>query len=169
MAGAGLSMLETSPEVGNEVGQTTGVATPERDIARDLAKRAVWVSPLFLAVGAIGWGSEGVASAAVALALVAVNFLLGAAIITRAVRISLNALFGAVLFGYIARLGLMTAVVLVVRTGGWFATVPFAITLLVTHLGLLVWESTRVSASLAFPGLKPAPGSQVTPEENHSK
>ena len=80
-----------------------------------------------------------------------------------------DALFGAVLFGYIARLGLMTAVVLVVRTGGWFATVPFAITLLVTHLGLLVWESTRVSASLAFPGLKPAPGSQVTPEENHSK
>ena len=73
-------MLETSPEVGNEVGQTAGVATPERDIARDLAKRAVWVSPLFLAVGAIGWGSAGVASAAVALALVAVNFLLGAAI-----------------------------------------------------------------------------------------
>ena len=29
------------------------------------------------------------------------------------------------------------------------------ITVLVTHLGLLFWELRYVSASLAFPGLKP--------------
>ena len=69
--------------------------------------------------------------------------------------ISPNALYGAVLFGYLARLGLMTVVVLAVRNGGWFATVPFAVTLLVTHLGLLTWETKHVAASLAFPGLKP--------------
>jgi hypothetical protein len=30
------------------------------------------------------------------------------------------------------------------------------ITVIVTHLGLLFWELRYVSASLAFPGLKPA-------------
>ncbi|MBT3245624.1 MAG: ATP synthase subunit I [Actinobacteria bacterium] len=144
--------------------------TPERDIARDLAKRAVWVAPVFVAVGAVGWGATGAASAAVALILVVANFLIGAAIITRAVRISLNALYGAVLFGYLIRLGALAVIAVVLKgSGDWFSAVPFAITLLVTHLGLLTWETRHVSASLAFPGLAPEPVSQVTPEENHSK
>jgi hypothetical protein len=144
--------------------------TPERDIARDLAKRAVWVAPVFVAVGAVVWGAPGAASAAVALILVVANFLIGAAIITRAVRISLNALYGAVLFGYLIRLGALAVIAVVLKgSGDWFSAVPFAITLLVTHLGLLTWETRHVSASLAFPGLAPEPVSQVTPEENHSK
>ena len=129
---------------------------PESDIARHLARRAVLVAPLFLVGGLIGWGPTGLFSAALGLVLVAVNFRLGAAIITRATQISINALYGAVLGGYVARLGLMTAVVLVVKAGGWLATVPFAITLLVTHLGLLVWESRHVALTLAAPGRRPA-------------
>ena len=144
--------------------------TPERDIARDLARRAVWVAPVFVSAGAVGWGATGAASAAVALVLVVANFLIGAAIITRAVRISLNALYGAVLFGYLIRLGALAVIAVVLKgSGDWFSAVPFAITLLVTHLGLLTWETRHVSASLAFPGLAPEPVSQVTPEENHSK
>jgi hypothetical protein len=101
---------------------------------------------------------------------VVANFLIGAAIITRAVRISLNALYGAVLFGYLIRLGALAVIAVVLKgSGDWFSAVPFAITLLVTHLGLLTWETRHVSASLAFPGLAPEPVSQVTPEENHSK
>ena len=129
---------------------------PESDIARHLARRAVLVAPVFLVGGLIGWGPTGLFSAALGLILVAVNFRLGAAIITRATQISINALYGAVLGGYVARLGLMTAVVLVVKAGGWLATVPFAITLLVTHLGLLVWESRHVALTLAAPGRRPA-------------
>jgi hypothetical protein len=129
---------------------------PESDIARHLARRAVLVAPVFLVGGLVGWGLTGLFSAALGLVLVAVNFRLGAAIITRATQISINALYGAVLGGYVARLGLMTAVVLVVKAGGWLATVPFAITLLVTHLGLLVWESRQVALTLAAPGRRPA-------------
>ena len=131
-------------------------AVPERDISRDLARRALWVAPLFIALGALGWGADGVASVGLALALVALNFVAGAAIITRALSISPTALFGAVLAGYLVRLGVMTGVVLGVRATGWFDAVPFAVALLVTHLGLLATETRRVSASLAFPGLKPA-------------
>ena len=130
------------------------VAT-ESDIARHLARRAVLVAPVFLLVGVLGWGLDGLLSSALALVLVAVNFRLGAAIITRAAQISINALYGAVLGGYVVRLALMTAVVLVVKAVGLLATVPFAITLLVTHLGLLAWESRHVAMTLAAPGLKP--------------
>jgi hypothetical protein len=128
---------------------------PESAIARDLVRRALYVAPAFLLMGLLGWGTSGLFSAALGLALVAINFRLGAAIITRASQISLNALFGAVLGGYIVRLGLMTAVVLVVKAGGWLATVPFSVTLLVTHLGLLTWESRHVAMTLAAPGIRP--------------
>jgi len=127
----------------------------EGAIARDLTRRAIWVAPVFLLVGVVGWGINGLLSSALALVLVAVNFRLGAAIISRAAQISINALYGAVLGGYVARLALMTAVVLTVKAIGLLATVPFAITLLVTHLGLLAWESRHVAMTLADPGLKP--------------
>ena len=127
----------------------------EGAIARDLTRRASWVAPVFLLVGVVGWGINGLLSSALALVLVAVNFRLGAAIISRAAQISINALYGAVLGGYVARLALMTAVVLTVKAIGLLATVPFAITLLVTHLGLLAWESRHVAMTLAVPGLKP--------------
>jgi len=127
----------------------------EGAIARDLTRRAIWVAPVFLLVGVVGWGINGLLSSALALVLVAVNFRLGAAIISRAAQISINALYGAVLGGYVARLALMTAVVLTVKAIGLLATVPFAITLLVTHLGLLAWESRHVAMTLAAPGLKP--------------
>ena len=86
----------------------------EGAIARDLARRAIWVAPVFLLLGVVGWGINGLLSSALALVLVAVNFRLGAAIISRAAQISINALYGAVLGGYVARLALMTAVVLTV-------------------------------------------------------
>lgn len=134
-----------------------GVAdlAPERTIARDLALRTVLVAPVMVALGAVFWGGAGAWSAGYALVLVAVNFLLGAATITWGAKISPGALFGAVMFGFIARLGVITAAVLPIRDSGWFEVAPFAISLLVTHLGLLAWETRHVSASLAFPGLKP--------------
>ncbi len=144
-------MNDTSPV--NEL-ESMDPAT-ETAIARDLTRRAIWVAPAFLLVGLLGWGLDGLLSSALALVLVAVNFRLGAAIITRAAQISINALYGSVLGGYVARLALMTAVVLVVKAVGLLATVPFAITLLVTHLGLLAWESRHVAMTLAAPGLKP--------------
>ena len=129
---------------------------PEREIARDLARRAAWVSPAFVALGAVIGGVNGAVSAGLALLLVAGNFLLGAAIIGRAVSISLNALYGAVLLGYVVRLGLLAVIALVFKSTGWSSAVPFAITLIVTHLGLLAAETKRVSMTLAHPGLAPS-------------
>lgn len=128
---------------------------PERDVARDMAQRAVLLAPVLLGVLGAAWGWDGFFSGGYALVLVVVNLLLGAALITWSADISPNLMYGAVLGGYFVRLGIITAAVLPVRDAGWFAVVPFAIALLVSHLGLLIWETRRVAASLAYPGLKP--------------
>jgi hypothetical protein len=40
----------------------------------------------------------------------------------------------------------------------WVSKVPLGITIVLTHLGLLAWETRHVSISLAYPGLKPRRG-----------
>jgi hypothetical protein len=130
---------------------------PELEVARDLARRALWLVPVAVVAGGIGWGWSGVASCVFALALVAFNFLLAATAMAVAARISLGVLMATVLASYLVRLGLIAAATLAVVHTGWFEAVPFGITLIVTHLALLLWETRYVSASLAYPGLKPRP------------
>ncbi len=127
-----------------QVSHTSVVVAPEREIAHNLAIRTLAVAPLMLLVGAVFWGWAGLISSGFGLAIVAVNFLLGAAVITWAVKISLTVLLASVLFGFILRLGVITAAVYPFRGANWFAVAPFAIALLVTHLGLLAWETRRV-------------------------
>ena len=129
--------------------------TPERDIANDLIKRGLLVLPALLLVFGLTHGLEGVASSAYGLTLVLVNFALAAALLTFTARISLSLMMAAVLGGYVVRLGLITAAVIAVRDASWVEMVPLGFTIIVTHLGLLLWETKYVSASLAFPGLKP--------------
>jgi hypothetical protein len=130
---------------------------PELDVARDLARRALWLAPLAVVVGAVGWGWEGAASSLYALGLVAVNFLLAAFAMAWAARISLAVLMITVMTSYLVRLGLLVAATLAVVNSGWFQPLPFGVTLIATHLALLLWETRYVSATLAFPGLKPHP------------
>ena len=65
-------------------------------------------------------------------------------------------MMAAALFGYLIRLAIVSAVVLAVNNMSWVAIWPLGLTIIVTHLGLLIWETRHVSASLAFPGLKPS-------------
>jgi hypothetical protein len=127
----------------------------ERDVARDLVRRALPLTPLVVLAAAIPWGVDGALSALFALVLVCANFLLSAGLITSAARISLPLLMAAVLGGYLVRLALLFGAVLLVKDLGWVELWPLGLTLVVAHLGLLLWETRHVSASLAFPGLKP--------------
>jgi len=131
---------------------------PEADIARDMLRRSVFFVGPLLAAGAIGWGWAGALSTGLALALVLVNFALGPAAISWGTRGGPAALMAAVLGGYVLRLAIVTAAVLPIRHHDWFELLPFAVSLLATHLGLLIVETRHVSGSLAFPGLKPRSG-----------
>lgn len=131
-------------------------AAPEQAVARDMIRRSVVFAVPLLVGGAIGWGLAGLLSVGLALALVLINLALGAAVIGWGARISPAALMAAAMGGYVLRLGIVTAAVLPIRHHDWFELLPFAVSLIVTHLGLLIVETRHVSASLAFPGLKPA-------------
>lgn len=130
---------------------------PEREVALDLAKRGAIALPIAVLAGLALWGTAGAASVAYAGALVLANFLVAAALLGWAARISLGLLMGVSLFGFVLRLGAISAAVLLVKDQAWVEPVPLGLTLVVAHLGLLFWETKFVSASLAFPGLKPSP------------
>ncbi len=128
----------------------------ERELAFDMLKRGVWFAPAILLLATMVWGSDGTSSAALAIALVVVNLLLAALALSWAAKISLTAIMAVSLGGFAVRMGLVTAVLFAVRDASWIDMTALGITVLVTHLGLLFWELRYVSASLAFPGLKPA-------------
>ena len=128
--------------------------SPAMDIAADIARRALFVAPVVLGFGAV-WGARGVASAGYALAVVILNFLLAGWLLAVTGRISFAAMAAAAMFGYLIRLGVVSAAVLLVQDAPWVEIVPLAVTLIVTHLGLLVWELRYISGSFAYPGLKP--------------
>lgn len=128
----------------------------ERELAFDMLKRGVWFAPAILLLASLIWGAEGASSAAVAIALVTVNLVLAALGLSWAAKVSLTAIMAMSLGGFAVRMGLITAVLFAVRNAAWVDMTALGITVLVTHLGLLFWELRFVSASLAFPGLKPA-------------
>jgi hypothetical protein len=129
---------------------------PEPVLARDMAKRAVFLAPVAIAVCSAIWGFAGASSAAYAVLVVLANLAVAAWTLATAARISYGMLMGAALFGFLLRLVLVAAAVLPVRDAGWVEPLALGLTLVVAHLGLLFWELRYVSISLAHPGLKPS-------------
>jgi hypothetical protein len=127
----------------------------ERELAFDMLKRGVWFAPAILLLATMAWGTQGASSAVVAIALVVVNLLLAAIALSWAAKVSMTAIMAVSLGGFAVRMGLVTAVLFAVRDATWIDMTALGVTVLVTHLGLLFWELRYVSASLAFPGLKP--------------
>jgi hypothetical protein len=131
-----------------------GPAT-ERIVARDLVRRGLLAFPVAVGLGAVLAGGDGALSVAFALGLVLANFWLSAALLAWAARISYALVMGVALFGFLLRLALVGAAVYAVADQAWVAEVPLGLALVAGHLGLLLWEARSVSASLAFPALKP--------------
>jgi hypothetical protein len=133
----------------------TGPAT-ELAVSGDMIKRGLLVAPVLIAVCTVIWGLAGAWSAAYGIAIVLANFAIAARLISFTAPISLGLMMGAILFGYLARLGLILGAVWIVRDASWISFPALGATIIVTHLGLLVWELKYVAISLAYPGLKPA-------------
>jgi hypothetical protein len=129
--------------------------SPEAQISRDIVKRGVLVAPLLVAVSWLAWGPNGAWSSGYGVLLILCNFMLAAGIIAAAARVSYAVMLGAMLFGYLIRLGLVAFAIFIVRDAAWVDLVALGLTVVVTHIGLLFWEMRFVSASLAFPGVRP--------------
>ncbi len=147
-------------QVDRETSEEILAATPavERELAHDMIKRGAPVLPLVVVAAGLVWGVDGALSAAFAVGVVLVNLVISAALMSWAARVSPAVLMGTVLFGFLVRMLLVTAAVVAVKDFDWVNLAALAITLLITHLGLLMWETRHVSASLAFPSLTPKRG-----------
>lgn len=141
------------------------LGAPELAVAKDLAKRGVYAAPVLLALCALFWRGDGALSSGYALGIVLVNFLLAAGAMALAARISLVVLMATVMGSYVVRLVLIAGALWFASGRAWFEPVPLCLTLVVAHLGLLAWEVRYVSASLAFPALKPSTSSQRSRKE----
>jgi hypothetical protein len=80
---------------------------PEAMIARDMVKKAAIVGPILIIAFGFIWGVHGALSTAYGLSLVVANFVLAAAMLTWAGRISPGFVMGAALCGYLIRLSLI--------------------------------------------------------------
>lgn len=139
--------------------------SPAMQVGFDMVKRGSIVAPILIGAGAIFGGTPGAASVAYGLAIVLVNMWLSAAMIGWASKISFAAVAGVSLFGFLIRLGLIFVAVWPVAEASWINLLVLCVTLIVAHLGLLVWELKYVSASLAYPGLKPGSGVAASNKE----
>ena len=115
----------------------------------------MWFAPAIVLAAPLIWGSDGAASAAVAIAIVLVNLALSALMLSWAARRSPSVLMAVALGGFAVRMGLVTGRPAAVQGPGLGRALALGVAVLVTSLGLLFWELRYVSASLAFPGLRP--------------
>jgi len=141
-------MFEPMPDVQLE-------GSPEVEIAGDMVRRALPVAPLLILVCGVIWGVDGALSSAYGIGLVLLNFMLAAVLLAKAARVSPAMLMAATLGGFLLRMALIVVAVLLVRHASWAVMAPLLMTILVTHVGLLMWETRYVSLSLAYPGVKP--------------
>ncbi len=148
-------MNALGPAAGGTAARSANEDAPERAIANDIARRSLYVSPVWVAICGIAWGAGGAASAAYGIVLVVANLVAAAAIMTWAVRISPVALMAASLGGFVGRLAVLFGAVLAVSGLSLFEPIPLGMTIGVSHLGLLVWEMRYVSLSLSSPGVVP--------------
>ena len=132
-----------------------GAPAVEKTLALDMLRRSIVFAPVVVLLGGLIWGLDGAASAGIAVALVLANLLASAIALSWAANVSLNMIMIVAFVGFAARMGLVTVVVYLVKDEPWIDLVALGVAILVTHLGLLFWELRYVSASLAFPALKP--------------
>ena len=117
----------------------------EAIMGRNTAKRAVFVAPALMVGFGLFRGWEGAIAAAVGVAIVAGNFVLSGYIMSTAARISLSLYHAAALFGFISRLGLITASMLLIAAVTDIDRLAMGISVVVSYLVLLSWEAVAVT------------------------
>jgi hypothetical protein len=137
----------------------------ERDIALDLVKRGLLVSPVVVLVAGLIQGVEGAIGAALGLGIVLANVLAAAYLVTWAARRSPQAAGVAALSGYVVRLAVIVGALFLLRDASWLDFATLGITLVGAHIGLLTWEARHVTLSLAAPGLRPNRPAAVSGDE----
>ena len=121
-----------------------------------LVRNGLLAAPMLVAAAGLWRGGDGAWSAAAGLALATANLLVAVRLLEWAAGVSLAAVGAVALGGYIVRLAIITAAVLGVKNQSWVDLPALGISLVVAHLGLLVWEARSIH--LAAEATSPPPG-----------
>jgi hypothetical protein len=152
--------LTLPPSAGSDISMNH-----EAQIARHIARHAVLLAPAVILVAGILRGVDGAISAAIGLVLVSLNFLAAAAILSWATKRGPGAIYAAILGGFIGRLAVIVGIVFALEPVAFIDIPVLVLTIAVTHIALLWWETRYVSLTLAAPGLKPGVGNPTQDEE----
>ncbi|HEY7703985.1 MAG TPA: hypothetical protein VID03_04060 [Acidimicrobiia bacterium] len=127
-------------------GPVPSSSTPvETILAKHIAKRALYVGPVVVALAWALRGSDGAWAAALGVAVVVANFLLAGAVLSWAIRVSLTMYHAAALIGFLLRLGLIAGSMLVVVQFVDLDRLSFGIAAVVSYLALLTMEALAVA------------------------
>lgn len=113
----------------------------ELNLVRSLVRRAALVGPLAVVLFGLLRGLDGAVAAAIGVVLVSGYYLLSGALMSWLARISLGAYHAGALFGFVARLGLMVATMLVVATLFDVDRTSLGLSVIATYMALLLWEA----------------------------
>jgi hypothetical protein len=116
----------------------------EAIIGKNIAKRSLFVAPVLALIFGLLQGWPGVVAALVGVTIVVANFLLGGYIMASAARVSLNLYHAAALFGFIIRLGLITASMLIIANVTDLDRMALGISVIASYLVLLSWEAVAI-------------------------
>ncbi len=117
----------------------------EAIIGKNIAKRALWVAPILIVVFGVVSGWVGAVSAAVGVAIVVINFVLGGYILATAAGVSLSLYHAAALFGFFIRLGLITVSMVLIANVTDIDRVAMGVSAVVSYLVLLSLEAVAVA------------------------
>lgn len=140
----------------------TTTVEPERELMRRLLPFAVPATAIAAGVGAVLGGSGAAWSAAIAIAIVALNFVAHAGSIAWAARVSPMILMAVGLGGYVVRLAAFTVALLLLDRLAWFSALAFVAAFAPATIALLVVEmrllAGRMQADLWYFPEKTWPG-----------
>lgn len=122
----------------------------EKRMASHMLKWGVIASPVLLLVSFLIWSTRGFESSLFAIALVLINFFVTAKLMEIGGRVSLSGLMAAAVGSFVFDLALLTAAVIPFANSSWMNLWALGLTLIVTHLGLVVFEATTISTRMAF-------------------
>ena len=121
---------------------------PERALIRRVTPFAVPAALLAYVVGALFGGADAGWSAVIAVVLVYLNFLANALSISWAASVSPTLVSIIALGGYVVRLIIYTVALVLLNQLPWFSPVAFALTLVPTIVGLLIFEAKMLSGRM---------------------
>lgn len=123
-------------------------AEPERELIRRVSPFAVPAAVLAYVVGALLGGASAGWSAAIAIAIVYLNFVANALSIAWAASISSTLVSIVALGGYAVRLIIYTIALVLLNQLSWFSPVAFALALVPAIVALLIYETKALSGRM---------------------